>query len=1408
MQPTYIYGGGVKKNTNPLKSLYRRRLNLKFLIFSLILLFTATVTSAQQLSFTVSTDTVFPNNQISIINTSINIPAGSHFRYSFFNGSIQIASLVGSDLTEYIYNGDTIECSISPFDSTKNNEYFSIKLELLDSLFQVRQADSFQINMLMLSSIIPLPTRSCHDPSPNTNQQWCAWNLICNGDFEWHSQCPASFDQLYYAEDWDGLSVEYYHTCGQNGFTPTTSMFGNQAPRSGDGMGGFYGRLGYSTIPEIGSVEAINVIFKEELFQQQKYTLKFYVARGTSNPGMNPRYATKIDALLQFSPTPYTSTPILPFPGLWTAWASGSPTSTVNQQLIFSNGPANSAATPFWEQHSIDFNPTNSSYAFLTIGLMSLAGILDLSPGIPISPGDIARYYIDDASLVPYPATVIPHDGYLSQCNGQTTLQVTGCQNVKEYRWYDPNMQLIAGANGPVVTLSNAILGIYTIEVENFHHCINTYSCELLPALNYSALNYDHWHPEPIIHGKPELCPVPDKQVYSIENSQPGVIYSWTTVPQGFTITPLTLERDRVQIDWSSATFSNGQSIEIIVDAIYPNCTFTKSTYHVFECCFDDQDPQSFFDITLTTSNVGSLNNNAELHGITTIDGNVSISGKMIFMGPGAKIIMTDNSNLSLDNSSLVFSCDQLWNGIFVQNPTQRIEMVNNSSVENAINGIFSRSGGAVDIENSTIRDCYIGVKIIDYRRISSFNPAPVPIQFLFSDSQIIGGYISAEPFSGNKGSLTYAGMFVKNVETLEIGSVTNQPNQIENVIFGVYGANIKVLIENNHFVNIAQNGFSRPSKAAVYAIFYPRANVISDAYKGDVIIGNNQFSSCFVGITSIKNKVYIHDNLFQNMADAYSVNVYDCLSPSSINQNVFSTGVKAGIYAARTAGVYSPGFEITDNNMLSAQSSLQYGIRLLNMKGHPLLPNSSPKIRGNKIQFDQSYWTNPSQIHFGIYADNCHNTHFVCNEVKRVLAGGTDYQKTWGMRISQTMGAQVYDNVFWKMGAGIYTSGDIYNTRFYCNDHVQSYLGYFFGPKTGLTNQGFAPGTSAYYPNGLNPKDEFVNVGQGGQYNGWKLDTDAGNIISPKISWYRYINAGPAADPEDNPPNVDLTPNIQFITQNNASNVCSNPCTPMLTTAAFDTVEMTIDEREALYYEILQAREYDELMEEYRMYDEEFLYTILASDTTLLWLGGENDQEYRDFYDSVKVSNVNRFYDIEKLIDSQVYDQAYDDLIELEPLNTIEANLKTAYLIYLNSWAIGRLELTLGEVDTLTEIAVQLPYAGGRGVYTARIMLGIEPFENELSYRLSPPNCGIKTLLAFPNPANQMVTFQFEAVPKKETALIVVLSISGREEQSVNLQPFQTETTLNLCNLSKGVYLVRLKYSNGDQASAKIIMQ
>jgi hypothetical protein len=1354
---------------------------------------------AQNLSFTVQQDTVFPNSNVTVINTSTNVPLGTHYRYSFINGTIRLSEFFGLDLGQYIFNGDTLEFSISPFDSTYNHEFFGIRLELLDSLYQIIQVDSFQVNMMMLSTLAPLPPRACHDPTPVNNQQWCNWNLICNGDFEWQSACPNGQDQLFLAEDWNGHSVEYYHACGQSPYTPTTSIFGVQAPRSGDGMAGFYGFLTTNHLLSSGSVEAINTILKEQLHQQQKYNLTFHVARGTAAPWPEPRFAVKIDALIRYSATQYSSTPLFFGAGLQAAWSSGSPTSTVNQQLIFSNGAANSGPVPYWEQHSIDFNPTVSSYAFLTIGLMTPNNIVDLTPGNPIKLGDFARYYLDDASLIPYPPIAIPQDGYLSLCNGPATLEVTGSENVKEYRWYDPNMQLIPGANGPVANISNAMLGTYTVEVENYHHCVNTYTCELLPSPTYMAQNYDYWHPEPVINGSPELCPSPDLQVYSVENPQPGVICTWSTVPSGFTITPLTTQRDQVTIDWSSVGF-NGPVV-VSVNAVYPTCTYTKSEFYVFGCCFNASDPGSFHNLYVTPGNVQLLNDGTKLHGIITVDGNVTINSKTLHMGPGAIIKVMENSTLTLNKCTLGLACDLMWNGIYVENTTRKVEVINNSLIGKALNAVFSSAGGAVLVSNSEISDCFIGIKVIDYRRLYAIDPIPQPIQFAMLGSNIKGDYQLHAPISG----ISKAGMYLKNVETIEIGSLANPSNTISESIFGIYGANIQAAIENNQFADINYHpNNTRLPNAAIYSVFYPRVNVAADAFKGDVIARHNQFNDCHVGIVSMKNQVYLHNNFFQDMGDEYCINVFDCRNPSRINQNVFSTGVKRGIYTARAAGAYSPGFEVNENNMVAAQNTLKYGIRLVNIKGLPLFPVSQPRIKANQIHFYD--FPAPVTPHFGIYADHCHNSHFVCNEIKRVPSGGTNYETSWGIRISQTMGAQVYDNVIWKMGAGIYTSGDMYNTMFYCNDHVQSYLGYFFGPKTGLTNQGFAPGTSSTYPNGLNPRDFFLNMGQGSAYNGWRTQTNSGgsNIISPMISWYRY-DTPIEYDPDiDN--NSNLLGKISFITQNNASNVCTNPCTPMMTTEALDTLELTDEERDALYHEILQAREYDELMEEYRMYDEEYLYTLLASDTSILWLGGENDQEYRDFYDSVKASNVNRFYDIEKLIDSQVYEQAMDELIELDPLNTIEANLKTAYHIYLNIWALGRFELTQEEVNTLAEIALQLPYSGGRGVYTARIMLGIEPFENELAYRTSSPNTGKKAIVAYPNPAGQVVTFRFDEIPDKETAVIEIHSISGQVMGSIWVQPKETEHITDLSSFRNGIYVVRIKYASGDQASIKLV--
>jgi hypothetical protein len=66
-----------------------------------------------------------------------------------------------------------------------------------------------------------------------------------------------------------------------------------------------------------------------------------------------------------------------------------------------------------------------------------------------------------------------------------------------------------------------------------------------------------------------------------------------------------------------------------------------------------------------------------------------------------------------------------------------------------------------------------------------------------------------------------------------------------------------------------------------------------------------------------------------------------------------------------------------------------------------------------------------------------------------------------------------------------------------------------------------------------------------------------------------------------------------------------------------------------------------------------------------------------------------------------------------ITPSNTMEINKKTVNDVYLNTWAQGRFEFTPQEYDVLYSIAIQNPIFGGIGVYSARVMLGVEGSRN-----------------------------------------------------------------------------------------------
>jgi hypothetical protein len=110
-----------------------------------------------------------------------------------------------------------------------------------------------------------------------------------------------------------------------------------------------------------------------------------------------------------------------------------------------------------------------------------------------------------------------------------------------------------------------------------------------------------------------------------------------------------------------------------------------------------------------------------------------------------------------------------------------------------------------------------------------------------------------------------------------------------------------------------------------------------------------------------------------------------------------------------------------------------------------------------------------------------------------------------------------------------------------------------------------------------------------------------------------------------------------------------------------------------------------------------------------------------------------------------------------------------------------------------------------GRGIWTTSNFLrpyfvDVKEFDRELTEN---------SLQIFPNPANTQVTVRFAGVDG-ETATVQVMDISGRMVQSENLGKLgygEVVKSIELNNLSTGIYMVNVSSSSGQKRVAKLIV-
>ena len=111
---------------------------------------------------------------------------------------------------------------------------------------------------------------------------------------------------------------------------------------------------------------------------------------------------------------------------------------------------------------------------------------------------------------------------------------------------------------------------------------------------------------------------------------------------------------------------------------------------------------------------------------------------------------------------------------------------------------------------------------------------------------------------------------------------------------------------------------------------------------------------------------------------------------------------------------------------------------------------------------------------------------------------------------------------------------------------------------------------------------------------------------------------------------------------------------------------------------------------------------------------------------------------------------QAAIELAQINDTNAINHNRIIVDNIYLNTWAQDIYDLTDDQINTLADIAYLDPITDGDAVYTARVMLNLNPDNtNELkSMYYSPndnkPQITVNNVRIYPNPAKKQFTVEF----------------------------------------------------------------
>ncbi len=999
--------------------------------------------------------------------------------------------------------------------------------------------------------------------------------------------------------------------------------------------------------------------------------------------------------------------------------------------------------------------------------------------------------------------------------SGMFVINLTGGTAPYTYQWSPADGLSGTTISNPTVSLTTPGIYPYSLLVTDANGCTVTAQAEVM--VKEAKVEID---------GKRSLCdPLPFTYTYYVVNPDPNMIYTWSLNVSGSLadfvggINTGTL----VDIEFNSPTLPLPQFIELTVTGTGSNQCETNGIFRIYECC--DIDVDTIINDDVLTQSMMNNKQSVLLQGVITINNSVSINNQSLMMGPEAKIVVLPGASLNITTNynttlkKVAAGCDVMWDGIYVEDISSVIT-VDESKIEDAINAIVSKNGGGFIIENSIFENNYIGIDVMDYHSGTPAYPSPSQPHSgavsgtIFRSWDDVNYLLYMPPLSGIP---VFCGIRANMVDDLTVGNHQQGSGQnlFENMEFGIYANDSYLSCYNNKFQNIKPNlglmiiGTIKP-KGAISSFFGINQAI---PINKQLVAGlqqtgsSNEFFDCTYGIDAYNLKLIARNNFFEDINQT-CINLVIFRNGSLIDYNVISnshTGIRAeNLFPSGHA------IDILENeigNVVNGIVSINAGYNAI------ALPDNWPgyylRVFNNEILLNETLpWV---VVRSGVIIHNCAFANVGCNKIYMLNPPSqTNHKRHYrGVWCSQSMHASIYDNWTINLGCGIYTTGIQTNTRYFCNNLYGGYHGIFFGSSTLLTNQGWQT------PNGgWNTHNSFTNQIE------TKLATDLGNILNPVtigtwstyVQWFYFPNQGQQYLPEAQGTSI-IEDYINDVSNNNANHACGTssqtPHCPLPSPGNQMLADLTADERDHLFADLLLMEEiYLQLNEEYHGYNAEYLFTILFNDSSLMYLGGDLDNEYKSFYDSLKNEPISSFVEMEMLFNEGDFGAARDVNESITPLNNLEEYRQNVNTILFSTWIQGQYHFTPEDSAYLHAIATLTPYEGGYAVYTARVMLGLDPQENEVAYRKPPPVTGKRQDVAkvYPNPTRELITVEFLEETELENCFIEFYSVHGQKQLIKEIH--YLNQNISVGELPIGIHFYRIINNSSIIQTGKLVVR